>query len=78
MANFESGVSAYIKGTCTIIVNFPIDLSGKSHICCAMCPHFAKYDNKCKINNGLCHFPDKYVSATCPLEITGEVEEEQK
>lgn len=75
MANFDSGVSGFIKGICSIEVNFPIDWNGKSHVCCTMCPYFAKYDSKCKITDGLCHFPDKFVSATCPLEFTGEMEE---
>lgn len=77
MPNYDSGVKGYIKGVATIEVNFPVDKNGKSCVSCSMCPYFAKYDCKCKLNDRLCHFPSTHVGWACPLNFTGEVEEDK-
>ena len=69
---FESGVSSYITGTAEIKVHFPVDKNGKAYVMCYHCPYFAKYDSKCKLNDSLCDFPEKYVGANCPLEYKEE------
>lgn len=75
MPNFESGVSSYIKGVATVEVYFPCDKNGKAYVSCSMCPYFAKYDSKCKLNDSLCHFPSQYTGAQCPLEYITEEED---
>ena len=70
--SFDSGVTAYIKGVATVEVHFPVDKNGKANVSCAMCPYFAKYDCKCKLNDKLCHFPTTHIGWACPLKI-GEV-----
>ena len=77
MPNFESGVASYIKGVATVEVFFPVDKNGKAFVSCSMCPYFAKYDSKCKLNDSLCHFPERYTGANCPLTYTGEIEKKE-
>ena len=77
MPNFESGVSSYIKGAAIVEVFFPVDKNGKSDVSCKQCQFFAKYDSKCRLNDSLCNYPEKYVGANCPLTYTGEVEKKE-
>lgn len=67
MPNFESGVSSYVTGITTVKVHFPVDSRGNADISCKQCPFFARYDSKCKLNDSLCNYPEKYVGANCPL-----------
>ena len=40
MANFDSGVSAYVTAVATVVVHFPVDLKGNADIRCVLCPYY--------------------------------------
>ena len=67
MANFESGVSRYIKGRATVEVNFPVDWRGNAEIACKHCDYFHSTSRKCGLNHHVVNFPEKYVGEYCPL-----------
>lgn len=73
MASFEDGVSSYIKGKCIVVVNFPVDAKGHADICCNQCPYYGRSSKSCQINKKIVYYPEKYIGAFCPLEITGEI-----
>lgn len=65
----KSGVSRYIKGTATVEVNFPVDLSGKIDVCCRQCWFFRRSYSTCGLNGQVCEYPEKYVGSHCPLDF---------
>ena len=69
MARFDSGVKAYVHGSTTIDVYFPIDGHGTAHISCSQCFFFRKNYQTCGLTGDVTAFPDKFVGTTCPLEI---------
>ena len=76
MANFDSGVSGYIKARCTVEVGFPIDCRGNAEVACKQCPYYVRSTQRCALNQELVHYPDKYIGADCPLEFDTEKENE--
>lgn len=68
MANFESGVSSYITGVCTIEVHFPVDSKGNAEICCKHCQYLSSNDRVCQLNKKPVAFPNKFVGESCPLQ----------
>ena len=76
MSNFDSGVSRYIKGTCTLTVGFPVDMKGKADISCKRCPMYRTSSNvgRCAITSEILPYPDNYVGVLCPLEMEEENE----
>ena len=78
MPNFDSGVCAYVKGVCTIEVNFPVDKRGYADVSCNQCPYYARNSHSCLLNRQVVNYPEKYIGVNCPLtigEIEGEVPE---
>lgn len=73
---FESGVSSYVVGQATVTVCFPVDHRGNAHVCCAQCEYYSRTSGRCKLNGGLCAFPDKYIGQNCPLEFEEKGESE--
>ena len=67
--NFDSGVSSYVVGVAVVRVNFPVDLRGNPHVCCAQCEYFSKTTSRCRLNGSLCAFPEKYIGQNCPLKF---------
>lgn len=67
MANFESGVSGYIKATATVEVFFPIDNRGNAYIACKCCPYLSSNERICQLNKETVAYPSKYVGGRCPL-----------
>ena len=74
MANFDTGVSGYIKGVCMITVNFPVDSKGRADVCCEQCPYYSRTAKICQINKQLVNYPNK-LGYCCPLSIEGEEED---
>lgn len=72
MANFSSGVAGYVKGTCEITVNFPIDTKGNAEIACKHCPYLSSNERMCQLNKEPVAFPNKFVGDKCPLKEKGE------
>lgn len=68
---FDSGVSRYIKGSCTLTVGFPVDLKGRANICCVRCPMYRVSSSvgRCAITSEILPYPQSYVGAMCPLEM---------
>lgn len=76
MGAFESGVKGYVIGTVTLTNGFPIDWNGVPHIACVYCKYYSITTKRCRLNNAVIAFPDKYVGDECPLEgIETEVSE---
>jgi hypothetical protein len=76
MKKFESGVSRYIKGKCTVEVSFPVDHKGNADICCKRCKLFMmrSYVATCALTGEIVPYPDNYVGVNCPLEVENENE----
>ena len=71
MANFDSGVSSYIKAYAVVQVNFPVDDKGRAEIFCKHCPFLSSNERMCQLNKEPVAFPNKFVGDRCPLnEIT--------
>lgn len=65
----DSGVRGYVKGTATIVVNFPIDNKGREYVRCVMCPYLSNNEKICRLNGEIVAFPKVTVGDHCPLEI---------
>jgi hypothetical protein len=76
--SIDYGVKGYIKGRVTLEVNFPIDDRDKEYLSCSMCIYYSKYDNKCKLNGGVCYFPTTHIAPTCPLEFEFDKKENEE
>lgn len=74
MADFSSGVSSYIKGRCTVEVNFPIDNKGNADVSCNQCQFYGRTSKTCQLNKQVVNYPEKYIGVQCPLDFTGEIE----
>lgn len=74
MPNFDSGVSGFLKGTCLVEVNFPIDSKGRPDVCCEQCPYYGRTSRTCQLNKRVINYPNK-LGYYCPLNIEGEVED---
>ena len=68
MANFDSGVSNYIVGECTITVYFPVDDKGREEITCKHCPYLSSNERICQLNKYPVAYPNKFVGDFCPLK----------
>lgn len=73
MANFDSGVSGYVKAAVTVYVNFPIDIRGRAAVACVHCPYLSSNMRMCQLNKEPVAYPEKFVGDKCPLE---EIKEE--
>lgn len=69
MADFESGVTAYVHATATIDVYFPVDAKGVADVNCYQCEMFHRTSSRCGINGKICAYPQKYIGQYCPLNF---------
>lgn len=69
MADFESGVSSYIRATATVEVFFPVDAKGNEDVNCYQCEYFHRTSSRCGLNDRLCAYPQKYIGQYCPLNF---------
>lgn len=73
MANFETGVSRYIKARAVVEVGFPVDWRGSVEIACKHCPFYRPSTRQCGLTQSVVNYPEKFVGDCCPLEpIEGE------
>lgn len=72
MANFDSGVASYIHAQAKVDVFFPVDSRGNADISCNQCYYFRRSYKTCGLNGEVCQYPEKYVGASCPLEVVEE------
>lgn len=75
---FESGVSSYVVGSCMVYAHFPVDMKGNPYVRCELCEYFSRNSRRCRINNAICEWPDRYVSSQCPLNFTNKGENENE
>lgn len=64
---FENGVKGYVKASCVVEVNFPINLRGEPVVSCQQCQFFSRSAGICQLNKKICEFPLKYIGSNCPL-----------
>lgn len=76
MANFDSGVSKFIKTRAVVEVGFPVDWRGSVETACKHCPFYVRATQRCALNQAVVNYPEKYVGEYCPLEIIEETEGE--
>ena len=69
MADFSSGVKAYITGEYTVKVNFPVDLKDNAEVFCLHCPYLSSNERFCQLNKELTAFPKKFIGDKCPLKF---------
>lgn len=72
MANFDSGVKAYIRAYAVVKVNFPINYKDNADISCYQCGFFSRNTGICQLTKKISEYPQKYVGQNCPLEIIEE------
>ncbi len=68
MANFESGISGYVKAYAVVNVFFPIDDKGRSEIACKHCQFLSSNERMCQLNKEPVAYPNKFVGDRCPLD----------
>lgn len=76
MADFESGISAYIHTRAVVDVFFPVDKRGVADISCSQCYYYREMSKRCGLNSEVCQYPNRYVGGSCPLEAV--IEEENQ
>lgn len=76
MANFDSGVSRYIKGYCMVEVSFPVDNRGREDVSCNQCTYYIRSQRRCALNQEIVNYPDTHIGGYCPLTFEDEEEEE--
>lgn len=75
MPNFDDGVKAFVIGECTIKVHFPIDWRDNADVNCYQCNFFSRTSGLCQLTKEISEYPTKYISSTCPLKFSGEIQE---
>ena len=78
MADFSSGVKAYITGECVVKIHFPVDWKDNADVSCYQCKMFSRNNGICQLTKEISEYPTKYISSTCPLEFSGEIKEIRK
>lgn len=68
MADFSSGVMAYVKARAVVEVNFPIDFRGNAEVACKHCNFFVRATQRCGLTQTIVNFPERYIGSECPLE----------
>lgn len=69
MRNFDSGASAYIRGTATVETFFPVDRRGVELVCCDVCRFFRRSSKRCALTEEVIPWQEKYIGHECPLEF---------
>lgn len=64
MADFETGVSRYIRGVAELEIKFPVDHRGNADISCNHCKYHR--GDFCALTGALVHYP-KYREESCPI-----------
>ena len=75
MANFDSGVKAYIFGECTIRISFPVDFKDNADVNCYQCKMFSRNNGICQLTKEISEYPTKYRGSKCPLQFDGTINE---
>ena len=73
MADFSSGVKAYITGECVVKIHFPVDWKDNADVSCYQCKMFSRNNGICQLTKEISEYPIRYISSTCTLEFSGEI-----
>ena len=73
---FENGITSYVYGKAEVVVAFPVDKQGVPHVVCSQCYYHSESTNRCRLNNEVCAFPNKYIGGACPLKFNDSMEDE--
>lgn len=70
MTTFDSGVSGYVRASCTVEVLFPVDMKGRPDICCKYCKLYLTRGgvSSCAATGEIVPWPEHYVGGNCPLK----------
>jgi hypothetical protein len=75
MADFSSGVKAYITGECVVKIHFPVDFKDNADVNCYQCKMFSRNNGICQLTKEISEYPTKYRGSRCPLVFDGEIKE---
>lgn len=75
MADFSSGVKAYITGECVVKIHFPVDFRDNFEVSCYQCKMFSRNTGMCQLTKEISEYPTKYIGSHCPLNFDGEIKE---
>ena len=75
MADFSSGVKAYITGECVVKIHFPVDFKDNADVNCYQCNMFSRNNGICQLTKEVSEYPTKYIGSRCPLNFDGEIKE---
>lgn len=75
MADFSSGVKAYITGKCEVQIHFPVDFKDNAEINCYQCKMFSRNTGICQLTKEISEYPTRYRGSRCPLVFDGEIKE---
>ena len=78
MADFSSGVKAYITGEYLVKIHFPVDFKDNADVCCYQCKMFSRNTGMCQLTKEISEYPTKYIGSRCPLNFDGEIKEIRK
>ena len=78
MADFESGVKAYITGECIVKIHFPVDFKDNADISCYQCKMFSRNNGICQLTKEISEYPAKHIGSRCPLVFDGEIKKIRK
>ena len=73
MADFSSGVKAYITGKCEVQIHFPVDFKDNAEINCYQCKMFSRNTGICQLTKEISEYPTKHRGSRCPLVFDGEI-----
>lgn len=63
---FDSGVKSYVIGVYTVQQPFPVNWKGEPDVRCEMC-RFYNWQKRCRLNDQIVEYPDRYIGSNCPL-----------
>ena len=78
MADFSSGVKAYITGEYLVKIHFPVDWKDNVDVCCYQCKMFSRSTGMCQLTKEISEYPTRYIGSHCPLSFDGEIKEIRK
>ena len=68
MADFSSGVKAYITARAVVETKFPVDWRDNAEIACKHCNFFVRATQRCGLTQQIVNYPERYIGECCPLE----------
>lgn len=67
MAQYDSGVKAYVRAVAEVEVFFPIDFRDRREVACKHCPYLSSNERMCQLNKQPVAYPMQFIGQNCPL-----------